>query len=147
MRKRPVNRAKKIFHEAVTGPNSTEDLQVEKMPHAGLTEDACEQPLFKVTIRPSKAVMLADVFRPGTHDKCFDKTVRGLKVAANSPSRRAVAAPDAADLSHSLDKFRYVLGTHVVLNRDQDRTGFTIRSDDRRQAPMIPRRQIDAHVP
>ena len=84
--------------------------------------------------------MLTKVFRPGTHDKCFEITVGDLEVSTNSPTRRAVAAPDASVLTHGLDKLRYPLGLHVVFNRNQHRARIGIRIDDTRQAPMIPRR-------
>ena len=79
-------------------------LQVNQVSHVRFTEEATAQPLFKLTIRPRKAIVLTKMFRPGTHDKCFDITVVGLEVSANSPSRGAVAAPDACVLAHDFDE-------------------------------------------
>ena len=42
--------------------------------------------------------------------------------------------------AHGLEKLRYPLGIHAVFNRDQDRAGIGVRTNDKRQAPMIPRR-------
>src|SRR5437879_2579397 len=47
--------------------------------------------------------MLANVFRPGTHNKSFEVTVCDLEVSANSPSRCAIAPPDASVFMHGLD--------------------------------------------
>src|SRR6266851_6341338 len=115
-------------------------LQVQEVSYVGFTDRATAQPLFKKAIRPSQAIMLTKVFRPGTHDKCFEITVGDLEVSTNSPSRCAVAAPDASVFTHGLDKLRYPLGLHVVFNRDQNRARIGIRIDNMRQAPMIPGR-------
>jgi hypothetical protein len=50
-------------------------LQVQEASYIGFTDRATAQPLFKKAIRPSQAIMLTKVFRPGTHDKCFEITV------------------------------------------------------------------------
>src|SRR4029077_20847317 len=100
-----------------------------------LTADATAQPLFQLTIRPSQAVMLTKVFRPGAHDKCFDITVRVLEVSTNAPARGAITASDASVLAHGLDKLRYPLRIHVVFNRDQNRPRFGIRIHDRTRPP------------
>ena len=76
--------------------------------------------------------MLTKVFRPGTHNKRFEIMVCDFKVSTYSPSRCPVAASDASELAHGLDKLRYMLGIYTVFHRDQDGTGFTIRIDDRR---------------
>ena len=112
----------------------------------GFAEEATTQPFFKLTIRPGKAVMLTKVLRPGTHDESFDIAVAGLKIPTDAPSRRAVAAPNATVLTHSLNEVRDSTGIHVVFNRDQDRACFAIRVSDRRYAPVIPWRQIEAHI-
>jgi hypothetical protein len=99
------------------------------------------------TLTNSEAVMLAKVLCPGAHDKCFEVAVCVLKVPANSPSGRAVAASDASVLMHGPDKLRYLLRIHVIFNRNKDRAAGTgIGIHDSRQAPMIPWRQIRAYV-
>jgi len=65
--------------------------------------------------------MLANVFRPGTHNKSFEVTVCDLEVSANSPSRCAIAPPDASVFVHGLDKLWYPRRIHVVFDGDQDR--------------------------
>jgi hypothetical protein len=65
--------------------------------------------------------MLANVFRPGTHNKSFEVTVCDLEIPANSPSRCAIAPSDASVFVHGLDKFWYARCIHVVFNGDQDR--------------------------
>src|SRR5260370_39143665 len=100
------------------------------MSHIGFAEGATTQPFFKLTIRPGKAVMLTKVLRPGTHDKSFDIAVAGLKIPADAPSRRAVAASNAAVSTHGLDEVCYSTGIHVVFNRDQDRACFGIQVSD-----------------
>jgi hypothetical protein len=76
--------------------------------------------------------MLTKVFRPGTHHKNFDIPVGRLKIPADAPSRRAVAATNATVLTHGLDEVCYSSGIHVVFNRDQDRACFGISVSDRR---------------
>src|SRR5580704_17593165 len=116
------------------------------MSHSGFAEEATTQTFFELTIRPGKAVMLTKVLLPGTHDKSFDIAVGGLKIPADAPSRRAIAAPNATVLTHGLDEVCYATGIHVVFRRDQDRACFGIRVGDRRYVPMIPWRQIDVHI-
>src|SRR5579862_8719857 len=116
------------------------------MSHIGFAEEATTQPFFKLTIRPGKAVMLAKVLRPGTHDKSFDIAVGGLKIPADAPSRRAIAAPNATILTHSLNEVCDPTGIHVVFDGDQYRACFGIRVSDRRYGPVIPWRQIDVHI-
>src|SRR3954453_20780947 len=82
--------------------------------------------------------MLTEMLSPGTHHECFEITVLGLEVSTNSPSRRAVAAPDASVLAHGTNKLRFPLGTDAVFNRDQDRAVIGVGANDKRQAPMIP---------
>lgn len=101
-------------------------LQIQEASHIGFAEEATTQPFFKLTIRPGKAVMLTKVLGPGTHDKSFEIAVGGLKIPADAPSRRAVAAPNATVLTHVC----YPTGIHVVFNRDQDRACFGIRVSD-----------------
>ena len=91
---------------ALASTPEPETLQIEKVSHLRLIERAAAQPLFKLTIRPSKAVMLTKVFRPGPHDKCLEIVVWNLEVSTNSPSRRAIAAPDVSVLVHGLDELR-----------------------------------------
>jgi hypothetical protein len=66
--------------------------------------------------------MLTKVFSPGTHDECFEIAICDFKVAANSPSRRPVAASDASVLVHGFDELWHLLGINVVFNRDEYRT-------------------------
>src|SRR5260370_10529129 len=121
-------------------------LQIQEVSHVGFAEEAATQPFFKLTVRPGKAVMGTKVLGPRANDKSFDITVAGLKIPADAPSRRAVAAPNATVLTHSLNEVCDSTGIHVVFNRDQDRAYFGIRVSDRRYAPVIPWRQIDVHV-
>jgi hypothetical protein len=97
--------------------------------HVGFAEEATTQTFFKLTIRPGKPVMLTKVFRPRTHDKRFDIAVGGLKIPADAPSRRAVAAPNAPVLTHGLDEVCHSTGIEVVFNRDQDRACFAPASE------------------
>lgn len=112
-----------------------------------VAEPSNAQPLFQLAIRPGEAVMLAKVFRPGAHDKRLEITVYLFEVSTNSPSRSAVTASEASVLVHGFDELRSPLRGYVVFNGDQDRaTSIGIGIDDSRQAPMIPRRQINARV-
>jgi hypothetical protein len=86
-------------------------------------------------------------FKEGLHNKSFKVTVCVFEVSRNSPSRCAVASPDASVFVHGLDKLWYPRCIHVVFNGDQDRANDIryCRRDSRlapvevrlRQAPAV----------
>jgi hypothetical protein len=72
------------------------------MPHLRHAVGAALQPLFDHTVRLHKALVLAQVFRPGTHEEGFEVAIFSFQVS-KTPQRDTVAPANA---SGGQDRFR-----------------------------------------
>jgi hypothetical protein len=102
--------------------------------------------LLRCTIRLGRALMLAQVFRPGVHEKYLQVAICILHISKNPPPVRAVATPHAGVPIDGFDKFWYLLWVYFVLNRHHDwavvrRRGVPLQYGG--HPPMNPGCQID----
>ena len=83
------------------------------MSHGRRTTDVAVDSLLNFPIRTGDALVLACVFGPGIHQKCFDVAVRIFQVLKDSPSEGAVTPPNPSILMHCFDKGDFpVQGRH-----------------------------------
>src|SRR5712671_1014001 len=108
------------------------------MPHVRRTTSVAKQPILQVPIPTSRALMLAEVFRTGADEKCFDVDIWMFDIAEDAPARCAVSTPDSPVLVHRPQKLFCVLLIDEVLDRHEHGALLERRRDvvdDRRYAP------------
>src|SRR5271163_1188383 len=93
------------------------------MPYFWLATRVALHSFFDLTISLGRALMLTQVFRPRIDYEGFEITILNFQVSINAPTRSAVAAPDASVFVHGIEKLGSLFRDHVVLCRDQNRTG------------------------
>ena len=70
-----------------------------------------------LTIRERDSFMLAQMFKPGFHDKGFDIASRVRQIVQQLPMNRAIPAADIFNLPHHLDKLHPPCRINQIIDR------------------------------